>query len=113
MDEAYEPFDNAEQVWFWFCGCLLARSDGMRSCNDYKGKIRNCEVTDIYRIIKKMKLNHQITNRHLRTMIKWGNLECPPYYHYRAKRSEIKLWEEGISVLETWLLSKGIITKCD
>ena len=80
------------------------------SCNDFKGKIRNCEVADIYRIIKKMKLNHQITNRHLRVMVKWGQLECSPYYHYRAKRSEIRLWDEGLHALEGWLLSKGIIT---
>ncbi len=112
MIEEYEPFDNAEQVWFWFCGCMLARDNGLRSCNDYKGKQRNCEVADIYRIIKKMKLNHHITNRHLRVMVKWGQLECPPYYNYRAKRSEIRLWDEGIHVFEYYLLSKGIITQC-
>ena len=78
MRNDYEPFDNAEQVWFWFCGCLIARDSGLRSCNDYKGKPRNCEVTDIYRIIKRMRYNRQITNRHLRVMFKWGNWECPP-----------------------------------
>ena len=61
MRNDYEPFDNAEQVWFWFCGCLIARDSGLRSCNDYKGKPRNCEVTDIYRIIKRMRYNRQIT----------------------------------------------------
>ena len=53
---------------------------------------------------------HQITNRHLRVMVKWGQLECSPYYHYRAKRSEIRLWDEGLHALEGWLLSKGIIS---
>ena len=110
MREDFEPFENAEEDWFWFCGCIMARDGGLRSCNDFKGKIRNCEVADIYRIIKKMKLNHQITNRHLRVMVKWGQLECSPYYHYRAKRSEIRLWDEGLHALEGWLLSKGIIT---
>ncbi len=109
MREDYEPFDNVEQVWFWFCGCLLARGAGIRSCNNYEGKLRNCEVADIYRIIKKMRINRQISNRHLRTMTKWGNLECSPYYNHRAKRSEIRLWDEGMRVLESYLLEKGII----
>jgi len=109
MRDEYEPFDNAEQVWFWFCGCLIARGDGMRSCNDYKGKCRKCEIADIWRIVKRMRYRRQISNRHLRVMMKWGNLECPPYYHVGAKRSEIRLWEEAMRVLEIYLLEKGII----
>ena len=109
MRSDFEPFDNVEQVWFWFCGCLMVREGGLRSCNDYQGKPRKCEVADIYRIIKKMKFNRQITNRHLRVMMKWGNMECPPYYHYRAKRSEIRLWDEAMHILEIYLLEKGII----
>lgn len=109
MIEEYEPFDNVEQVWFWFCGCLIVRGDGIRGCQDYAGKLRNCEIGDIYRIVKRMKFLHQISNRHLRIMVKWGNLYCPPYYDRRAKRSEIRLWEEGMKVLEAHLKDKRII----
>ena len=38
MREDYEPFDNAEDVWFWFCACIQARGDGLRSRSDYCGK---------------------------------------------------------------------------
>lgn len=109
MCNDFEPFENVEEVWFWFCGCLLARGDGLRSCNDYEGRPRQCEIADIYRIVKRMKFLHQITNRHLRTMTKWGNWGCPPYYDRRAKRSEISLWEEGMGWLAVHLRSKGII----
>lgn len=109
MRDDFEPFDNVEQVWFWFCGCLMVREDGLRSCNDYVGKPRKCEVADIYRIIKKMRFDRLISNRHLRVMMKWGNLECPPYYNSRAKRSEIRLWDEAMKSLEIYLLQKGII----
>lgn len=109
MRNDYEPFDNAEQVWFWFCGCLIARGSGLRSCNDYEGKPRNCEVADIYRIVKKMRLNRQITNRHLRTIMKWGNKEYPPHYDSRAKRSEIRLWDEAMRIFEFYLREKGIV----
>ena len=56
-----------------------------------------------------MRYNRQITNRHLRVMFKWGNWECPPYYDSRAKRSEIRLWDESLRVLEIYLREKGII----
>lgn len=109
MLEDYEPFENVEEVWFWFCGCIIARGDGLRCAKDYVGKVRNCEVGDIYRIIKRMKIGHQISNRHLRIMAKWGGLSCPPYYDKRAKRSEIVLWDEGLSILEKYLRDKRII----
>ena len=110
MIKEYEPFDNAEQVWFWFCGCLIAQEDGcLRARQNYTGKIRKCEVSDIYRIIKILHQNHQISNRQLRVMMKWGQAETSPYYDYRAKRSEIRLWDDGIKKLETTLVSKGIL----
>lgn len=109
MRENYEPFNNAEEVWFWFCSSLAARGDGLRSKSDYPGKLRCCEIGDIYRIVKAMKFHQQITNRHLRIMAKWGNLGTPPYYNRSAKRSEIALWEYGISVLGLYLQNKGIL----
>lgn len=109
MIEDYEPFENAEQVWFWFCGCLMAREDGLRSSKDYSFKRRCCEVADIYRLIKRMKFYHQINNRHLRIMIKWETLATSPVLDKRAKNSEAKLWGEGISILEIYLKDKRII----
>ena len=88
MREIYEPFDNAEEVWFWFCRSLDARGDGLRSRSDYPG---------------------EITNRCLRVMSKWGMLGTPPYYDGRAKRSEIRLWEYGIGIFDFYLKTKGIL----
>lgn len=110
MYERYEPFDNAEEVWFWYCACMQARADGSRGRCDYVGPLRPCEVGDIYKIIKKLKLDHSLTNRHLRVMFTWGIQHCPPYYDRRAKRSHITLWEEGIRSLEAVLIEKNIIT---
>lgn len=109
MKDVYEPFDNAEEVWFWFCNSLAARGDGFRSRSDYWGYQRVCEISDIQRIIKNMKMYGQITNRHLRVMSRWGELNTAPYYDRRAKSSEIRLWEEGIRNFEAWLKVKGIL----
>ncbi|MDR1025960.1 MAG: hypothetical protein LBL47_01045 [Lactobacillus sp.] len=110
MSKSYEPFDNAEEVWFWFCGCLVARGDGPRSTKqDFAGVERDLETVDVHRIIKRMKLNHEVNNRILRVMLKWGELECPPYYDRRAKKSEINLWGIGMSYFAMHLKRKGII----
>lgn len=109
MGNYYEPFENTEEVWFWFCSSVAARRDGWRSKGDYGGKERCCEVSDILRILKKMKSLHQISNRHLRIMTKWGELLTPPYYDKRAKRSEVKLWIEGMRQLRAPLEAKGIL----
>lgn len=109
MSERYEPFDNAEEVWFWFCNCLLARGEGLRANQDYSKKRRAIEVADIYRIVKKLKHQHMINNRVLRVLSKWGDLGYPPTHHYRAKPSEIRLWEYGINCLDSQLRHKGII----
>ena len=61
MREIYEPFDNAEEVWFWFCRSLDARGDGLRSRNDYPGKCRSIEIGDVSRILKRMRARGEIT----------------------------------------------------
>ena len=106
MREIYEPFDNAEEVWFWFCRSLDARGDGLRSRSDYPGKCRSIEIGDVSRILKRMRAHGEITNRCLRVMSKWGT---PPYYDGRAKRSEIRLWEYGIGIFDFYLKTKGIL----
>lgn len=109
MLEDYEPFENAEEVWFWYCACQLARGDGLRAKCDYHGHLRICEISDIEKIIKKMHRESSVSNRHLRVMYRWGALFTPPYYDRRAKHSEVSLWEEGIKIFEIYLRQKGII----
>lgn len=104
-----EPFNNAEEAWFWFCSCLIVRGDGLRSKSDYCGSERPCEISDIHLIIKKLKRNRLISNRHLRVMVRWGQFQVPPYYDKHAKRSEIRLWEEGIKALDAYLRQLNLI----
>lgn len=110
MREDYEAFENAEEVWFWFCGSMLARGDGLRSKSDYWGKPRACELADIQRIIKSMKFHHHLSNRHLRVLFKWGKLLRAPYYEKSAKRSEVRLWEEAINNFNVYLVNKRILS---
>ena len=52
MYKQYEAFENAEEVWLWYCACLEARREGLRSRGDYQGPERPCEISDIERIVK-------------------------------------------------------------
>lgn len=109
MEDSFEPFENAEEVWFWFCSSMEAKNNGWRIKGDFGGKERCCEVSDIYRIIKKIKLQKLITNRHLRVMSEWGMKMISPYGDKRVKKSELRLWTEGINALAFYLIEKGII----
>lgn len=110
MSNEYKDFENVEELWFWFCRSIMAREDGFRSrFDDYVGYSRRCEISDIERILKRLKNAGFITNRHLRVMARWGKAMVSPYYHPRAKNSEIRLWEEGLSALAEVLKAKGIL----
>ncbi|MFV0627151.1 MAG: hypothetical protein ACK5N8_07370 [Alphaproteobacteria bacterium] len=109
MGNYYEPFEDVEDVWFWFCSSLLTEDSGWRKADGPFGKERCCETSDIYRIIKKMRQMKQVTNRHLRVAYKWGMDAISPYYDKRAKKSEVKLWIEMMSFLDINFRAKGIL----
>ena len=109
MKRNYQPFDNAEEVLFWFCNIIDNQAGGLRSKTNYPGAIRPCELGDIYLILKKMHRYDRISNRHLRVLSHWGQMQYPPYYDKRAKRSEIRLWEEAIRCFEYRLKAQGIL----
>lgn len=109
MAKEYEDFDNAEEVWFWYCRSLVIRDGGLRTRTSYSGVERPCELGDIGLILKKMRLCQHISNRQLRVLQRWGMYQVPPYYDKRAKRSEIRLWEEGIRVLDSYLRNQRIL----
>lgn len=108
MKEECQAFDNAEEVWFWFCACLQARG-GLRSRSDYTGVPRPCEVADVGRIIKQLHYKRRLSNRHLRVMYRWGAVHCAPYADRRGKRSEIRLWCESMQELEVVFRDKRIV----
>ena len=101
----YEPFENAEQIWFWFCGCLLAHEGGLRSRTDYPTKQRGIEVGDIQCIIKKLGWSKGM----LKVMFKWGGLGYSPHHQNRASKREEWFWDLGIKELEGQLLAKEIL----
>ena len=68
MYKQYEAFENAEEVWLWYCACLEARREGLRSRGDYQGPERPCEISDIERIVKYLRRQGKLRLRQLNTM---------------------------------------------
>ena len=101
----YEAFDNAEQIWLWFCGCLMIQKGGLRSRTDYLTKPRNIEISDIQCIVKRLDWSDGMT----KVMFKWGMLGYSPNHHSRATKREERLWDLGIGELEKRLISKKIL----
>ena len=101
----YEPFENAEQVWFWFCGCITTCRGGLRSRTDYPTKQRGIEIGDIQCIIKRLKWSDGV----LKVMFKWGISGYSPHHHCRASKHEERLWDLGIRELEARLIAKEVL----
>lgn len=109
MHNKYKAFNNAEEVWFWFCNIVDNQTGGLRSRTNFPGQQRVCEIGDIYLILKKMHFQDKISNRHFRVLYRWGSYQIPPYYDSRAKRSEIRLWEEAIHCFDIRLRMQEIL----
>lgn len=112
MSVIYRDFAGVEEVWFWFCSSVTAKQLGtLRSQSNYVSIPRVCEISDIYKILQKMKYDGTITNQHLRIMVKWGTKFESPLGSKRAKRSEIAIWTQGLQNLEKYLIEKGILNE--
>ena len=109
MKDCYEKFESVEQAWFWFCRCNSYKQYGVRGIGDCETTKRLCEINDIYRIIKMLRFQNILSNRHLRIMKKWGYEQMCPHRSYGAKRSEELLWAYSMKVLEDVLISKGLV----
>jgi hypothetical protein len=109
MKDSCEKFESVEQAWFWFCRCSSYREFGARGIGDCEAKKRLCEINDIYRIIKMLRFQSVLSNRHLRVMKKWGDKQICPHRSYGSKRSEEVLWAYSMRALECVLISKGLL----
>ena len=107
MKDLGEKFDSVEQAWF--CRCNSYKSYGKRGVGDCESTKRLCEINDIYRIVKMLRLQSILSTRHLRVMKKWGEKQMCPHRSYGAKRSEEVLWAYAMKSLEFVLNSKGLL----
>lgn len=102
-----EPFDTAEQAWFWFCLCQIGRNEGARFAAGLAAVPRACDPDDIYRAVLAQVRAGRLGPGHLRVLEVHGLRQCPPG---RADPPfEQTLWLDALDALAAVLRRKGLL----
>ena len=73
-----QPFDNAEQAWFWYCQCQISKNCGESPQPRKTYTLRPCGLDDIYICVVRLSLAGILKKRHINTLIKYGDKLYPP-----------------------------------
>ena len=103
-----EPFQSAEEAWFWFVRCQKARHDGARF-HDTGMAERPCDPDDVYRVTKALIRAQTLRHQHLRVLIQFGFENRPPDARVRPEEWAARMWDEALDRMTTVLVAKGIV----
>jgi hypothetical protein len=104
-----EPFQTAEEAWFWTMAALVARQDGARIVAGRGTTIRPCEPDDVVKCLDRLYRQRRIDLTHARVMRRWGERGYAPNPHAASERSDAAVWREALGRLEWPLRIKGIV----
>ncbi len=99
-------FDSAEEAWFWYC---KYEEKSFSKSNSSNKIIRPCYLDDIYIVVSKLYLARKISERHLKTLIKYGKMQVVPDHRILEEQEEALWWDDAMDKLETILMKKGIV----
>lgn len=105
-----EPFDSAEEAWFWTMAALVARRDGARIVAGAGLVQRPCEPDDVVRCLDRLYRQRRIDLQHARILRIWGERQTAPDPRAQRERGDSRLWREALSRLDWPLRSKGIVS---
>jgi hypothetical protein len=106
---AVEPFETAEEAWFWFMRAHRARRDGQRF-EGGGGMMRPCEADDIYLAAVTLVRAGVLKALHLRVLLDFGTRDRAPDARLRDEARPARLWDEALDRMATVLRRKGILT---
>lgn len=102
-------FQTAEDAWFWFIRCQVARWQGARDESTWKLSERPCGPDDIYRWACELYNDRTIGPAHLEIMSEYGFLYRVPDRYRDEEIVDALLWDEGMKALEALLTEKGML----
>ncbi len=105
------PFDNAEELWFWFIAAQQARNDGARFVAGRGEVQRPCEPVDILKILDHLYRNRRLLRDHLLVLRHYGRRNMPPDARRVKEARAAFLWKEALERMTPVLERKGIIKK--
>jgi hypothetical protein len=101
-----EPFESAEQAWFWTVTTLAARRNGVRNGAAIE---RPCEPDDILKCLDRLYRTRRIELLHGRILRIYGERQIAPSPGRRGELCDWRLWNEAMERLEAKLRVKGIV----
>ena len=102
------PFQDAEEVWLWFCYCEASSKDGRSAgCST----ARPCETSDVAIILKRLVSEKKISQRHLKVLSRFGLAQLPPHPQSGDSAEECHLWREALAFFDPIFRIKGIVGK--
>ena len=101
-----EPFSSAEDAWFWTCGALLARQQGVRGGESVVR--RPCDPDDVILCVERLLRSGRIAPHQARVLGWWGKQGVRPSRQYGGAQDQLP-WSEAMMMLEAALKKKGIV----
>lgn len=108
-DPATEPFDSAEEAWFWYMQCVALRREGARLKSEHSDVTRPCEPDDLAVCAVKLLHMRRLTRSHVRVLAAYGAAGEPPDIHTPGQNGHARLWDEALDRMTTALRKKGIV----
>ena len=108
-DPLVQPFRTAGEAWFWTMAALRARRDGARYTAQLGRVSRPCEPDDVVRCLDALYRGRRIELVHARILRIWGERQMAPNPAFAGERSDYRLWQEALNLLEWPLRVKGIV----
>jgi len=106
-DKETQPFDSAEEAWFWYCRCeQIGRP---RPVYDDTPTVRPCETSDIFITLKNLWKAGILRAAHIKVLSKYGYAQTPPHPHFGDDSKICALWQEALDFLGFSLKKKGIV----
>jgi hypothetical protein len=103
------PFENVEEMWFWFIAAQQARQDGARLVSGQSVVSRPCEAVDILKVVDGLYRKRRLLREHLLVLRHYGLRNFPPdSRRVREVRASV-LWGQAMERLEEPMIRKGIV----
>lgn len=106
-EEETQPFESAEEAWFWCCRCEQMRDSRPHSNN--RTTARPCETSDIFITLKNLFKTGILRAVHIKVLTKYGYSQVPPHPHFGDNSKICDLWKEALDFLGLSLKKKGIV----
>lgn len=108
-DVRTEPFERAEEAWFWFIVAQQAKNDGARVTAGVGLIPRPCEPNDILAVLNQLHRGRRLLMEHLLVLRHYGRRQMPPDPRRVKETRSFYLWKEAMERLEPILVRKGIV----